>query len=125
VEAHVDSCPACMGELDRIRKMGTMLANLPRPAISDAALSRLHRAADLWPTAGIRRLASALAAVAALILFACMIALWRQDTTLSARPVQAWELAVEAPRSFDAVPPAAEEQLARLVVQDLNTREDK
>jgi len=126
VEAHVDTCPACAAELDRLRKLGSLLGNLPRPAISEAALARLHRAADLWPTASIRRMASALAAIAALVLVTCLVALWRQDTAAQARPAQPWELAAEGRRTMlDAAPPAAEEQLASLVVQDLSSREDQ
>ena len=78
MQRHLGECPACQAELDRLGRMGSLLASVaPAPELSNAARSRLHRAIDGQASslAGLVRLAEVLSAVAAVLLLGCILGL--------------------------------------------------
>jgi len=83
LERHLRQCPRCAAELDRMQKLTTLLSALPAAQMPDAAMDRLHQAVRRLPVArpGILRLAEELAALAAMILLACVLGLSQQGLT--------------------------------------------
>ena len=124
VEAHLCQCPPCAAELRRLRGGSWVVGALVPPQIAPSAVQRLHRVIDRLPSAGLRRLAEALAAVAATILVACTIGLALR-TSPQARTVSLDELdmaAVTQP-SVLAASTGPEELLAGRMVQDPSGRD--
>ena len=121
LELHLRQCPPCQAELKRIREISRMLGSAAGPEISPAAMARLHRAIDLEPAAGIRRMAEALAAAAATILVACVIGLARQSPARGApAEMPVWETSAVARQGAEPASGGSEELLARWTVQDLS-----
>ena len=121
LEAHLEGCPACAAERNRLRRLSDLLSAAPRPEMSAEALARLHRAADDVAMADLGRMAKTLMAVAASILLVCAVWLWRSHAgTESTEPIPAWETAATAQEGTLAT--ASDEQLARWIVQDLERK---
>ena len=121
LEAHLEECPACAAELNRLRRLSDLLSAAPRPEMSAEALARLHRAADALVTADLGRMAKALMAVAASILIVSGVWLWQsRGRTQPTDPIPPWETAAV---TYQGVPASAsDEQLARWIVQDLERK---
>lgn len=118
--AHIRRCPECFAELGRLRALSRVLATASWPQIPPEALGRLHRKVDLVARAGIRRLAEALAGVAASIVVACSVALAVLPST--AGPAQAsalWETVAVSPQQTEPSTISTEEQIALWIVQEL------
>jgi len=121
LEAHLQGCPACAAERNRLRRLSDLLSAAPRPEMSADALARLHRAADDVAMADLGRMAKALMAVAASILLVCAVWLWQsRAATGPTEPIPAWETAATAQEGTLAT--ASDEQLARWIVQDLERK---
>ena len=122
LEAHLRQCPQCAPELERLRGLSRALGSLVPPAMPAASVQRLHRVIDRLPSVGLRRLAEALAAVAATILLICTVGLsWRTSAAAPARSVaiEEWETAAVAQPSVLMTTADSRELLARWMVRDL------
>jgi anti-sigma factor RsiW len=118
MEAHRRVCPACAAELARLQKLSQMIGATARPAMSAAALQRLHRSVDLQPRITVMHMAEAFAAVAAAVLIAAVIWLSQLSTASEASAqIPVWEAAAVAPQDTST---AGQEQLALWIVQDLS-----
>ncbi|SRR6266568_1281778 len=93
--AHLSSCGICSAELDALRRLSTDLAWASIPALSQTALARFHRTAEVAEERGVLRLAEWLTATAAAILVIGLTGLFRHDTTHASAP-DAWEQAAIA-----------------------------
>jgi len=121
LEAHLQGCPACAAELNRLRRLSHVLATAPRPEMPAKALARLHRAADDMAMADLGRMAKTLMAIAASILLVCALWLWRSRAAGEAtEPIPTWETAATAQEGTLAT--ASDEQLARWIVHDLERK---
>jgi len=121
LEAHLEGCPACAAERNRLRRLSDLLSAAPRPEMPADALGRLHRAADDVAMADLGRMAKTLMAVAASILLVCAVWIWRsRAATEPTEPIPAWETAATAQEGTLAT--ASDEQLARWIVQDLERK---
>ncbi|HOF17708.1 MAG TPA: zf-HC2 domain-containing protein [Phycisphaerae bacterium] len=124
-ERHLGQCPQCAAELDRLRRLTAMLGAARPAAIPAASLARLHRAVDLLPTTGIRRLAEALAGVAAAILLVCMIGLARRsDAPAATASMPVWETQAVAQQQAVSATATSDVLLASWMVQDLSGRSE-
>ncbi len=123
VEAHVRVCPACAEELRQLAAV-TAALKLPTADMPPQALTRLHRRVEQLPGAGIRRLAGALAAVAAAILVAACTAVLSMNHPAVATPkaMPLWEAQATPGQSAEAVSASTEELVAAWTVQDLARR---
>ncbi|HUU90746.1 MAG TPA: zf-HC2 domain-containing protein, partial [Phycisphaerae bacterium] len=121
LEAHLEACPACAAERNRLRRLSDLLSAAPRPEMSAEALARLHRTADDAAMADLGRMAKTLMAVAASILLVCAVWLWQSHAAAEpTEPIPAWETAATASQGTLAT--ASDEQLARWIVQDLERK---
>lgn len=121
LERHLWGCAACAAELGRIRRLsGLLVGGLPAPAVSARASQRFHATAELASSRGLRHWAEALTAVAAAVLVACNVWLWRPaPAARPADPLPVWEVsALQRPTDPPAISP--EDQFALWVVQDLS-----
>jgi anti-sigma factor RsiW len=118
---HLRQCPSCAVQLDRLRALATLLASAPRPHIPDVTLYRLHMRVDRLPAGVIRRTAEALAAMAAMVLIGCTIAVATMSRPAGASQavVPVWEVnaITQTPEQPSGTP---EEQLAMWMAQDLS-----
>jgi anti-sigma factor RsiW len=122
-QRHLEQCPQCARELQRIEAMSGLMNSLPRPEMPPLALARLQRKADAIPFANAGRMLETLAAVAATILLVCVIGLTRNSSSgQSIEPIQAWQTQAMAPQAEDLSPGASEELIAGWMVQDLTAR---
>ena len=81
LEDHLDDCPSCMAELNRIRRLSQLLRDLPRPQASAEAVARFHTVVDRAPSTVLQHMAEALTAAAAAILLLCGVWLWKLPAT--------------------------------------------
>jgi len=119
VERHLGSCAGCAAEMGRLRRLSGLLAAASRPALSPRAMRRLHASAELASSTGLRHWAEALTAVAAAILVALSVWLWRLP--LPSEPAGAaltWETAA-LQRPSETASTTPEDQLATWLMQDL------
>jgi len=123
VQRHLRGCPECAAELERLRALSGLLASASRPAMDRSAMARLHRRVDLLPRAGLWRMAEALAAVAAVILLACTVALVSLPVAPAAGSVPVWEMAAVPAPSAELTASSTEEQLAMWMIEDLSGRD--
>jgi anti-sigma factor RsiW len=119
LEQHLRRCASCAAELGRIRRLSQLLGDMPRAELSPWAVQRLHRAVETAYSGSVRRLAAALTAVAAAVLVACNVWLWRPPADRPAGPMPIWEASV-LQRPTEPSVSTAEDQLAMWVVQDLS-----
>jgi len=120
LEAHIQRCPECAAELVRLCSLSRVLGSASWPQMPPEALGRLHRKVDLVARDGIRKLAEALAGVAASIVVACSVALAVLPGT--AGPAQAsarWETVAVSQQQAEASAASTEEQIALWIVQEL------
>ena len=122
VERHLTQCPTCVTELAILAAVSRAFHGVARQELSVLALRRLHQRMDLLPSLAIGRMAAALTAVAASILLACGVWLWRSSSvTAPAGPMPVWEAAaVQRAADPAAIGVASEDQLAGWMVQDLS-----
>lgn len=117
LEAHLRQCPACAAEWRRLGALARLLA-AARPEMPPEALSRLHRATRAMVAADLGRMAKTLMAVAAAILLACGLTLWRSDADgAAAKRIPLWETAAVTRQAAPAS--VAEDQLALWIIRDL------
>lgn len=123
LEAHVRQCPACAAELRQLEALTAGLRGRVAP-VPPEVLVRLHQRVEQLPGAGLRRLAGALAAVAAAILVAaCAAGLSIQHAAPApAAAMPLWEAQAAPGQSAVTAPADSEEQLAAWTVQDLARR---
>ncbi len=122
MERHLDECPRCRAELERLRELSSSLGALPAPQASPAMLARLHRQVDQLAARSIYRLMEAGAAVAAAVLIVCTVGLLRQTPPPVAAPAL-WEAQAAYGASVDLASGGSEAVLAGWTVQDLGNGE--
>lgn len=122
LEAHIRQCPLCAAELERLRELSRAIGAWAPPEMPSASVQRLHRVIDRLPSVGIRRLAGALAAIAATILVICTVGLsWRTPAAAPTRSVaiEEWETAAVAQPGTLVTTVDSGELLARWMIRDL------
>lgn len=120
VEAHIRQCPECAAELGRLRALSRMLSSASRPEMPPELPGRLHQEVDLLAGTGIRRLAEAMAGVAALIVVACAVALaLLPSTTEPAQASARWETIAVSQQQAEPSTTSTEEQIALWILQEL------
>lgn len=132
VSGHLAECGACQRELDRLQKLSSALKTVRVEGAPQDVLRRAHqrvRAARNLPKLVLLRMARRASLVAAALLVACCLWLWRIQAPGGATAVVpgAWEtVAVSSSVSVAKLnEPYREELMARWIVQDLNeTREN-
>ena len=122
MEEHLRGCRACGVQLEQLRALSRMLREVKRPGLPQGALERLHRKLDLLPGAGMRRMAEAVAAVAASILVACCIGLATISGAGESAAAMASEDELLAVSQQDTATQATggDEQLATWMIQELS-----
>ena len=121
LEAHIRQCPVCAAELARLQGLSRLLAGLGRSEMPREALERVHQAVDRQPNVALVRMAEVFTAVAASILVVSSVWLWKISAAGAAPgQIPLWETAAVAPQDPSGV--AAQEQLARWIVQDLSRK---
>jgi anti-sigma factor RsiW len=121
-EAHLRQCGRCAAELERLRRLSRAMGALVPPSMPSASVARLHRVIDRLPSVGLRRMAGALAAVAATILLICTVGLsLRTSSAAPARSaaIEDWETAAVAQPSDVLTSVDSRDLLARWMVRDL------
>ncbi|HEV8291223.1 MAG TPA: zf-HC2 domain-containing protein [Tepidisphaeraceae bacterium] len=94
-EAHLKACAICSAELEDLRRLSTHLAAASIPFVSQEAIARFHRAANVAEERGVLRLAEWLTAAAAAVLVIGLTGLFKHDTTHASAP-DVWEQAAVA-----------------------------
>ena len=99
LERHIEQCAACRQELHRLRALSAWLASVSVPAPPEAFLAHLGRSAPMRRSRTMLRIAEWAAAIAAGVLVAFSVLLWRREPArpLPVRPPAAWERAAAAP----------------------------
>jgi anti-sigma factor RsiW len=114
VRSHLDRCPACKLEAERLLAAGTALEEIadiePSPDFTARAMQRAVAAPALAPASRIqllRRLMPAVAAAAVILV------------------VSLWVLLPSGPRSIDSLPPAEQEIVRNMeILENLELLED-
>ena len=114
LEAHLNRCPACALELERLRSISRLLAEHGSPQMPAAALDRLHAGLPGIRDRAVLRMARMLTAAAAAILVVCGGWLWSGAGTTSAEAPAAWER-VAMMLQVDSEP----QQIAQWISEDL------
>lgn len=121
MQEHLAGCAACRAELTALRAASRLVSSVGEAAAPEWLMRRLRRTADAAAEKGIRRLASAVLAVAAAVLVACSVQIWRLSSARQTdRPVARWEQSARGPAETTASDETAEDQLAAWMVQDLS-----
>jgi len=121
LEAHVRGCPLCAAEMACLQRLSRLIGSTGRMEMSSQALERLHQSLDLQPKIVLLHLAEVFAAVAASILIVSGVWLWRISTAHEAAgQIPVWESVAVAPQ--DPSGAAAQDQLARWIIQDLSRK---
>lgn len=76
-ERHLASCGICAAELRSLRAISQRLAAGEMPALSEAALNRLHEAANIGEERSVLRIAEWLTTAAAAVLLLGLVGLFR------------------------------------------------
>lgn len=124
-ERHLGGCTRCAAELASLRGLSRLLMSVCPAPMPLAAMDRLHRAVDMLPSGGILRMAKALAAVAAMILAACLLGL--ASSGPSAEPpggMPVWEAQAVAQAPTETASAGSEELLASWIAQDLSWKDE-
>jgi anti-sigma factor RsiW len=121
LEAHLRRCPGCAAELERLRRLSSLVAAAGRTGMPRPALARLHRAVDDLSATDLGRLAKTLLAVAASVLMVCGVWLWQANGGEPAGAIPVWET-VAAQGQTAAT--GTEEQLAQWIVRDLERADE-
>ncbi len=118
-ESHLSVCPQCKAELARLQQVSSLLQSIEQPAGDSQLMARLHAGVDTLPQIGaVRRLAQALAAVAAGIVVVCAVTL-SQGGPAQAEAAAAWESDALNPPAAETAQVTSEDAVAGWVVQDL------
>lgn len=119
---HLRQCTACAAQLNRLRALDSLLTGSLRPHIPDVTLYRLHMGVDRAATGVVQRTAEALAALAAMILIGCTIALATLSPTAmsSEAAVPVWEVTAVTGQTGEQAGQTSEDQLALWMAQDLS-----
>ena len=120
VEEHARRCSACAADLARIRALSQMLKSAQGAQLPPAVLERLHRRVDLTPAVSMRRMAEAVAAVAAVVLVTCsaLLATASGGSRSAGSLPEGWEMAAVW-HATEQSTTSADEQLA-VMIQDLS-----
>ena len=120
MERHLGQCPQCAAELGRIRKLSALLVQIAPAEMSPLGMRRLHALAERSIGGDLVRWAMTMTALAASVLIACSVLLWRQHgSAASEASVPAWEMSVMQ-RPAESVAASSEDQLATWMVEDLS-----
>lgn len=122
VEEHIRQCPICAKELDQLRQISRLLGAARIPDLPADLPPRLRGAAPSAADRWLVRTAEALTAVAAAVLVASGLWLWRTSATQATRndPFSTWE---ETAVTLGMRPPSDEDReirLAQWIVEDLS-----
>jgi anti-sigma factor RsiW len=129
LEAHLAVCATCRAELKALERLSARLTAAPRPALSPAALARMHNPTRQWylPRLMIRTSGS-LAAAAALVLVSVLFwSRWAPPGTAptpgvavtSLAPSRGWESLAIAGQPQNVSADSAQIQLAQWTAEDL------
>jgi anti-sigma factor RsiW len=119
-ELHLRHCPACVLELDDLRRLSRQLAGASIPSLSKDALARLHGVVDVAEERGVLRLAEWLTAAAAAVLLIGVMGLFKHDNSHASAP-DTWEQAAIAyPTDHDPTVGPDVLQLAEWMRTDLS-----
>ena len=118
LESHLGGCPPCRAELRAVTEVSALLRTTAAAEAPAGLLERLHAAVAALRDRLIRRFAYRVAAVAAAVLIACTVWLWRADATETAS-TRAWEWERIALGSGETRPREPIDQLTFLITQDL------
>ena len=119
-DAHLKSCGECRDELAHLRRIGAEFARASIPSLSDAALARFHRVANVAEERGVLKLAEWLTAAAAAVLAIGITGLFRHETTHASAP-DIWEQAAVAyPADHDPTVQSDVLQFAEWMRSDLS-----
>lgn len=122
VERHVAQCPRCAAELSRLRKLSALLGRCADAEVSATGMRRLHALADRSAGGDILRWAMTMTALAASVLIACSVLLWRQyGASHGAQALPEWEMNV-IQRPSDSVASSSEDQFVTWMIQDLSEK---
>ncbi len=120
--AHIEQCPDCAREVERLRGLSRLLAGASVPQMRPLFLAQLHGRVAPAREVGVVRFAQQLTAVAAAVLVVCCIWLWYVPGSGGANggPTEGWESAALALQVEMPVDVSPDEQLAEWIVQDLS-----
>ena len=122
---HLEQCSECRQEMERLQRLSSLLGEMEEPGISSAQLSRLHNSVPPLKQAVIVRLTEKMALVAAVILMACVIGLWKMGSATASEeePPAQWESAAIASAAQSFADASEDELMAQWIIKDLS--EDK
>ena len=117
-ERHLAQCPACAAALREFQSATAILHGSLPPALSPAAMARLHERVDEWNRRGAERFAGVLSGLAACLAIVSALSLMR--TTQAAPAPLPWE-AVAARITDDSTAAAGNEYtVAAMMVSDVS-----
>lgn len=121
---HLRGCAECTAELERIRKLSSVLRTARLPGVPTAALSRAHNrvwAASRLPVMMMLHLARRMALSAAVLLVVCALWLWQLH---GAEAPEDWENTLLAGETEMLAEASQNELMARWIVEDLSETEE-
>ncbi len=119
MERHLGQCAQCAAELERLRKLSALLVQTAPAEMPPLGMRRLHALAERSIGGDLMRWAMTMTALAASVLIACSVLLWRQHGSAEPVSVPAWEMSVMQ-RPTESVAASSEDQLATWMVEDLS-----
>ena len=122
LEKHLEHCPSCTEELERLRHLSQLLAGVSIPEMSAGVPARLHGAIGSVREVVVVRMAERLIAVAATVLVVCGLWLWHANGASRPYdgPLEGWEIAAMTLEVVDAPDVSPEELLTQWIVTDLS-----
>lgn len=120
MEAHLAECPACAAELKSLRELSRILAESPLPEPPGRLMDELHATIRAARERVIVTLAERAIAVAAVVLIACAVWMWRGEPRAPEGGLAnvGWEIAVVA--SSESAATDNEQALAQWIAADLS-----
>ena len=122
LERHLESCPPCTEELERLTHLSQLLAGVSIPEMSAGVPARLHGAIGSVREVVVVRMAERLIAVAATVLVVCGLWLWHANGASKPYdgPLEGWEIAAMTLEVVEAPDVSPEELLTQWIVTDLS-----
>ena len=121
MKRHLAACPQCSAELERIRELSTGFAAMPAPQVPPHVVARLHARVDQLAARSVFRFAEGCAAIAAAVLIACTVGLFKQSAPVQpAASLPVWEAPAAIGENVELVSGGADEVLAGWTVLDLS-----